>query len=235
MSKHHLFRKTIDVFVYARAKPPHLVIQSQSVWSMTSKVERLQSIKFSKYSFKKYLHTLTSVWHCDCGTHSVYSRINRPLHALGFLVGSIIWFVFWLWNTSLGLEHVNLGIPHQLAVGWDDGFALSFGVKWMWNSTLFVGGINQGWGSAGSEGEEARGGYRWHFRFQGFVSRSCCGCRVKRRWAVGSMRSQLLYPDWGCQSACAKTYWLLCLFVCTQQSTNLLKSKRKTEHLTALF
>lgn len=43
----------------------------------------------------------------------------------------------------------------------------------------------------GFEGEEARGGSRWHFRFQGFVSRSCCGCWVKRRWAAGSRRSQL--------------------------------------------
>lgn len=92
-------------------------------------------------------------------------------------------------------QHVHLGISHRETVGWDDGLVLNFGVKGMWNSTLFVGGDIE---RMGFEGEEARGGSRWHFRFQGFVSRSCCGCWVKRRWAAGSLYSQMLYPDWGC-------------------------------------
>lgn len=121
------------------------------------------------------------MWHYYCSTHSVYSRIRKPLLALSVLCGSLLWFLFWLWKNSLGLEHVNWGISRQQAVGWDDGFVLSFGVKRMWNWTLFVGGDIE---RIGFEGEEARGGSQWHFKFQGFISRSCCGCWVKRRWAA---------------------------------------------------
>lgn len=40
----------------------------------------------------------------------------------------------------------------------------------------------------GFEGEDTRGGSRWHFRFQGSVSRGCDGCRVRRRRAACSER-----------------------------------------------
>lgn len=109
-----------------------------------------------------------------------------------FLVGPIIWFMFWLWDKSLGPEHLNVGIRH-------DGFVLSFGVKRMWNSTLFVGTINQGWDlRARRRGADPDDILDFRVSFPGAARRW-----VKRRWAAGITRSQLLGPDWGRQSASA--------------------------------
>lgn len=65
---------------------------------------------------------------------------------------------------------------------------LSFSFERKQNSMVFVDGNLEkdgiwGWGDKGRDPDE------------GFISRSCCGWWVTRRWAASRMRSQLLDPD----------------------------------------
>lgn len=75
---------------------------------------------------------------------SVYPGKKTPPLEISLLG---LYFMFWLWNKSLGFQHVNLGHSHQEAVGWGWRVCVEFLGGWEDVNTQcsLLEGISKGW------------------------------------------------------------------------------------------